>query len=121
MGVVLKRVHQLRQKGMEPLAAKPITGFPQRHQRLNHLGPVTAAVLAAEACLPLLELLVQPAEQRFAVIAGKGLKFIQQQLFPCTAQAPVTGCCCADRQRNQLSFLERASSAWPHALRVSPR
>jgi hypothetical protein len=93
VAVVLKRIHQLRQQGMEPFAAQPITGFPERHQRLNHLGAVTAAVLAALAALPLIGLLVQPAQERFAVIAGERLQLIQQQLFPRTAQAPVTRCC----------------------------
>jgi hypothetical protein len=88
VAVVLKRLHQLRQQGMEPLAAKPITGFPQRHQRLNHLGAVAAAMLAAEAGLPLIGWLVQPAQQRFAVIAGESLQLIQKQLLPRAAQAP---------------------------------
>jgi hypothetical protein len=78
-------------------------------------------MLAAEAGLPLIGLLVQPAQQRFAVIAGEGLQLIQQQLFPRTAQAPVTGCCCAERKGYPLSLLERASSDWPHALQVTPR
>jgi hypothetical protein len=77
VAVVLKRFHQLRQQGMEPLAAQPITGFSERHQRLNHLGAVAAAVLAALAALPLFSLMVQPAQQRFAVIAGERLQFIQ--------------------------------------------
>lgn len=38
--------------------ARLITGFPQRHQRLNHLGAVAAAMLASEAGQPLIELLV---------------------------------------------------------------
>ncbi len=81
---------------MEALAAQPITGFPHRHQRLDHLGAVTAAVLASLAGLLMIGLLVQPAQQRFALIAGEGLQLIQQQLFPCAAQDPVTGSCRAD-------------------------
>lgn len=106
---------------MEPLAAKPVAAFPQRHQRLDYLLAVAAAMLAAEAGLPLIGLLVQPAQQRFAVIAGEGLQFIQQHLFARTAQAPVTACCCAERQRYRLSLLERASSDWPHALLAPQR
>lgn len=106
---------------MQALAAQPVAGFPQRHQRLNHLGAVTAAVLAAQAALLLICPLVQPPQQRFAVIAGERLQFIQQHLFPRTAQTQVTGCCCSERQRNPLSLLERASSDWPHALLAPQR
>jgi hypothetical protein len=91
--MVLKRLHQLRQKGMEPLAAQPITGFPERHQRLHNLGAVTEAVLASLAALPLVAPLVQPPQQRFAVKAGERLQFIQQPMLPRTAQAPVTRFC----------------------------
>ena len=60
-------------QGMEPLAAQPVSGFPERHQRFNHLGAVAASVLAALAALPLIRPLVQPAQERFAVIAGERL------------------------------------------------
>lgn len=93
VAVVLKRLHQLRQKGMEPLAAQPVAGFPERHQRLDYLWAVAAPVLAPQAALLPIRSLVQPAQQRFAVIAGEGLQFIQQHLFPRTAQAQVTRFC----------------------------
>ena len=121
VSMVLQRFHQLRQQGMEPLAAEPITGFPERHQRLNHLAAVATPVLASLAALPLIRPLVQPPQKRFAVIAGERLQFIQQPLFPRAAQAPVTHCCSVDCQCNPLPLFERARSAWPQALCVTPR
>ena len=58
--------------------------------------------VAAEAGLPLIGTLAQPAQQRIAVIAGEGLQLIQQQLFPRTAQALVSGCCRAERELSAL-------------------
>ena len=58
---------------MQALAAQPIAGFPQRYQRLNNLRAVPVAVLAPPAALLLIGSLVQPAQQRFAVIAGERL------------------------------------------------
>lgn len=55
------------------------------------------------------------------MITGEGLQFIQQQLVPRTAQAPVAGCCCAERQRYPLSLLESTRPDWPHALEDTPR
>ena len=120
VALLLQRFHQLRQQGMEPLAAHPITGFPERHQRLNHLGALATPVLASLAALPLICPLVQPEQQRFAVIAGQRLQFIQQPLLPREAQALVTRCCRVDCQRNPLPFLERARSAWPQAFHAIP-
>ena len=45
---------------MEPLAAQPITGIPERHHRLNHREAVTAAVLAVEADLLLIQRQLSP-------------------------------------------------------------
>ena len=67
-------------------------------------------MLAAEADLPLIGLLVQPPRERFAVIACERLQLVQQLLLSRTAQAPVTLCCRVDGQGNQLSLLERAGS-----------
>jgi len=75
---------------MEALAAQPITGFPERHKGIDHLGAVAVAVLTAEAGLLLIGLLVRPVQQRFAVIAGQRLQLIQQPLLPRGAQALVT-------------------------------
>lgn len=59
--VLIERFHQLRQQRMKPLAALPGTGFPLRYQCLNHLGAVTATVLAPQAALLPIRSLVQPA------------------------------------------------------------
>lgn len=78
-------------------------------------------MLASEAGLPLIGLLVKRAPQRFALIAGEGLQLIQQQLFPRSTQVPITGCCRSEPPRNPFSLPQSPRSAWLPALRRAPR